>query len=578
MMSENSFPGGWRSIAVDDETVFIHELARVASLKKEEAEKKKPRRNTKVSTESGTYVIQPHPKDLPPMWERAVALNPDGSTGVFVYHNIQNGQTSMSKPIPDVEEGEEVLPAGWVVGYDEDGDIIFEDKNSGIRTYDDPRFVSKYVRSSHAEEVASTQLRANRTDLDIEIKKHLTTKENGWRIGAVDHASFNSIPQHLTSKSQLPAAVVTKALNRYTNILPNPRTRVRIEDHYEPKSAISMYINANFIPGFDLEPRSYIAAMGPLDNTIEAFWRMTWMVNSPAIIMTTPMAEKGMVKCARYWPTVRYNAEKKCGDKKWGDFRVAVLKGQKRKGYIITHLRLTKGKDVRFLRHYWFTDWPDHGVPRSAMNVIDMLADARRYIEKESKATGPMIVHCSAGIGRTGTFIAIDHCIRQLEASGRTEPLEVVSALRRARGGMVQHPQQYEFVQRACIEYALSKDTLFTLMRIGEDEEEKKSTEGGDDDDKKSKKINWKNSMKSKQAKVLEELIDNGKPDEMPESDWKKVIRRYCKQQSTIRAKHSMRRKFDPEEMDGELRLGTLSGGTALLATRPSAKELFEEK
>eukprot|EP00056_Hartaetosiga_gracilis_P007691 m.111308 g.111308 ORF g.111308 m.111308 type:complete len:134 (-) comp12762_c1_seq23:756-1157(-) len=93
----------------------------------------------------------------------------------------------------------------------------------------------------------------------------------------------------------------------------------------------------------------------------------------------------------------------------------------------------------------------------STNNIIDNR-------ETESKATGPMVVHCSAGIGRTGTFIAIDHCIRQLEDDGRTEPLEVISALRRSRGGMVQHPQQYEFVQRACVEYALSANTPFKLM------------------------------------------------------------------------------------------------------------------
>eukprot|EP00043_Microstomoeca_roanoka_P010393 m.98800 g.98800 ORF g.98800 m.98800 type:complete len:113 (+) comp14880_c2_seq8:224-562(+) len=94
------------------------------------------------------------------------------------------------------------------------------------------------------------------------------------------------------------------------------------------------------------------------------------------------------------------------------------------------------------MRHYWFTDWPDHGVPENTITVINMLLDVRKYCNEATTLSGPPIVHCSAGIGRTGTFIAIDHCIQLLESKARAEPLEVIDRLRIARGGMVQHPQQ----------------------------------------------------------------------------------------------------------------------------------------
>eukprot|EP00049_Salpingoeca_infusionum_P012780 m.237413 g.237413 ORF g.237413 m.237413 type:complete len:385 (+) comp15269_c0_seq2:1230-2384(+) len=320
--------------------------------------------------------------------------------------------------------------------------------------------------------------------------------------------------------------------------------------------------------------RQYIASMGPLDNTIEAFWRMVWMADSPAVVMTTPMSESGVIKCARYWPTVRYNVEKKCGDKKWGSIRVAVMKGQRHPGYILTELRVSKGSEHKTVNHYWFTDWPDHGVPANTTNVIMMLRDVRRHCASEG-GRGPPVVHCSAGIGRTGTFIAIDHCIRLLEDVGKVEPLDVINNLRLCRGGMVQHPQQYECVQSACIQYAKMAGKPFKTVadEATEDPDLRLLSISGS-----KKKIDWKASIKSKKPSAMVDLITHGKPEDMPESEWKKVNRKYRKQQATIRARHSIRRKPDDAEMAGELRLGTLSGGTSDGKYRPSAREIFEDK
>ncbi|EGD81502.1 hypothetical protein PTSG_02219 [Salpingoeca rosetta] len=570
---ENKLPGGWQTVSVDGITVYINTFARVATTVSSVVSKKRPKRTTKVSNESGTYVIQPHPSDLPNCWERAVALNPDGKTGAFVYHNTKTGATSMKKPEPSLKPGETPLPSGWRMMFDEDGDVFYVDDNSGTRTYDDPRLLCTAFKETEAERLAEMQERADRRSRKPSLAPEQL--QEAWEICKVDHARFNALKQHLTTRDRLPAEVTGKGLNRYINILPNPRTRVRLEDEYEPRTEISTYINANYIPGPQGQPREYVAAMGPLDNTIEAFWRMVWMLDSPAIVMTTPLAENGQVKCARYWPTVRYNLEKKCGDKRWGDIRVAVMKGRKRKGYIETHLRVTKDSQERMVRHYWFTDWPDHGVPESATNVINMLLDVQGYCKK-ADATGPPIVHCSAGIGRTGTFIAIDHCIRLLETTACVDPIAVVEKLRLARGGMVQHPQQYECVQHACVEYAEMRNKPMRMHDL--DGSESEDSLPALDRGSAGSRIDWKKSLRSKRPSDMENLIKHGKPDDMPDEEWKKVARKYRKMQATIRAKHSVRRKMDAAEMDGELRLGTISGGTSDGKYRPSVMQVFEDQ
>lgn len=569
---ENTLPGGWRTVAVEGITVYINVFARVATTVQSSVSKKRPKRTTKVNSESGTYVIQPHATDLPACWERAVALNPDGNTGVFVYHNIDTGETAMKQPKPEIPAGQEPLPSGWRMAFDEDGDVFYIDDNSGLRTYDDPRFLCTNFKETEAERLAEREEGGSDS-----CGSSATTDEldESWKIAKIDHSRFNALKQHLTAPARLPRDVTGKALNRYINILPNPSTRVVLEDEYEPRTDVSTYINANYVPGPEGEPQAYVAAMGPLNNTIEAFWRMVWLLDSPAIVMTTPLAENGQVKCARYWPTVRYNHEKKCGDKKWGDIRVAVMKGRRREGFIETHLRISKGDEDRLVRHYWFTDWPDHGVPKSATNVINMLLEVQRFC-KESLTTGPPVVHCSAGIGRTGTFIAIDHCISLLEKTARVDPIAVIARLRQARGGMVQHPQQYECVQRACVEYAEMQKMAFKLC--SEPTEHHKSDSAAAVADAPSSPIDWKKSVRSKKPSDMEKLIKHGKPQDMPDMEWKRLTRRYRKLQATIRAKHAVKRQIDDAEMDGELRLGTISGGTSDGKYRPSVMQVFEQQ
>lgn len=294
--------------------------------------------------------------------------------------------------------------------------------------------------------------------------------------------------------------------------------------------------------------------------------------------------ENGVTKCSRYWPTVKFNHEKQLGDKQWGEFRVAVLCGARHPGYILTKIRLIKGEETRILDHYWFQDWPDHGVPgrEGATNIVQMMRAVRQTCQQEGK--GPAVVHCSAGIGRTGTFIAIDHCIQEMEAHGQVEPLEVIERLRKARGGMVQHPQQYDFVHKACVEYARRRLHPLTLQeRLYPSGTKGDGTEERDEATPPSsqrgfKPGEWKQSVKSKIPQVLMQLVSKGRPPDMPEEEWLKANRKLVKQQATLRAASSVRRKLDDAEMHGELRLGTLSGGTNDGKYRPSVQQIFADQ
>jgi multidrug efflux pump subunit AcrA (membrane-fusion protein) len=170
-------------------------------------------------------------------------------------------------------------------------------------------------------------------------------------------AEYNAIDMALVKKGRIPPG--TSHLNRYNNILPNPRTRVRLAKVNEDE--LSCYINANYIHGWDGGHGAYIATQGPTPQTVGDFWRLAWESNSRAIVMVTGLKEQGKEKCARYWPTVLYNEEEQLGDMQAGDLNVAVLAGVRSDGYIASKLRVRKSstKEERIVMHYWFNSWPD---------------------------------------------------------------------------------------------------------------------------------------------------------------------------------------------------------------------------
>ncbi|XP_069376057.1 tyrosine-protein phosphatase non-receptor type 5 isoform X2 [Paralichthys olivaceus] len=254
------------------------------------------------------------------------------------------------------------------------------------------------------------------------------------------HTEFTEIPMNFTDPKELDVPNHgTKS--RYKTILPNPHSRVILKTK-SCNDLLSSYINANYIRGYLGDEKAYIATQGPMVNTVNDFWQMAWQEESPVIVMITKLKEKNE-KCVLYWPERRGI---------YGKVEVLVNSVRECEHYTTRSLTLKCGNQTRVLQHYWYTSWPDHKTPDSAMPLLQLMSDVETE-RRAAAAMGPVIVHCSAGIGRTGCFIATTIGCRQLQLEGAVDVLSITCQLRADRGGMIQTGEQYEFVHHALILY-----------------------------------------------------------------------------------------------------------------------------
>ncbi|CAF1114162.1 unnamed protein product, partial [Didymodactylos carnosus] len=234
--------------------------------------------------------------------------------------------------------------------------------------------------------------------------------------------------------------------NRYGTIIPNEHSRVKLPEL--PGDTVSSYINANYIHGYDNEQRAFIATQGPMSNTIIDFWRMIWQENVPVIVMITKLFEKNKSKCERYLPDDRAIT--------YGPFHIKVLSVSYKTDFEIRRLCIEFENQTREVEHLWFSGWPDHSTPDLPDSLIDLvkIVDTSRLDPETLKVKGPVVVHCSAGIGRTGCFIALANGMKQLDRENVVDVVRILCQLRRDRGGMVQTNEQYQFLYQALSEYA----------------------------------------------------------------------------------------------------------------------------
>ncbi|TMS05075.1 Tyrosine-protein phosphatase non-receptor type 5 [Larimichthys crocea] len=223
--------------------------------------------------------------------------------------------------------------------------------------------------------------------------------------------------------------------NRYKTILPNPHSRVILKSLDEDDFLIT-YINANYLKGYGDEECAYIATQGPTVNTVGDFWRMVWQERSPIIVMITNLEEKNE-KCAEYWPEDTVTHE---------GIKITVVTVTQEDDYSLRVFTLKCGEEERSLRQYWYTSWPDQKTPDKAPPLLELVQEVERAREEAPPSTGPIIVHCSAGIGRTGCFIATSILCKQLRTEGVVDILRTTCQLRLDRGGMIQTCEQYQFV------------------------------------------------------------------------------------------------------------------------------------
>ncbi|KAI8080842.1 protein-tyrosine phosphatase-like protein [Gilbertella persicaria] len=343
----------------------------------------------------------------------------------------------------------------------------------------------------------------------------LTLGENGAQVLAEMYEKLERTEQrrlqnimhfhskHTDNPAEFPFSIVAGiemgALNRYTNIWPFEYTRVKIRE----KS--SDYINASYVQYIDSDEgasdarpdqvntkcvkimkecatkndqpyRRYISTQGPLPTTFNDFWQVVWEQNSRVLVMLTKEEEMNKIKCHRYWPSV-VNAPTK-----YGDVTVVLTNETTHKVtqmnpdydneddvVIIRDLLITKGTMQRQIKHLQYTGWMDFGVPDNplgTLQIIQMADEAQASMDQ----VGPMIVHCSAGCGRSGAFCAIDTVLYRLShtdsACKKDILLETISRFREQRLSMVQTLRQFVFCYEAIwwwfLGYGINKPSLTT--------------------------------------------------------------------------------------------------------------------
>ncbi|XP_051737786.1 receptor-type tyrosine-protein phosphatase H-like isoform X4 [Ctenopharyngodon idella] len=232
-----------------------------------------------------------------------------------------------------------------------------------------------------------------------------------------------------------------KDKNRFTNVLPYDSSRVQLTVNDEDDSD---YINANYMPGYDNASKQYIAAQGPLPSTVNDFWRMVWEKRTQVIVMVTNCTESGRIKCEQYWP-LDYTP---C---LYGNLIVTVKSENKASSWTLREFNVKNKStsETRTVKHFHFTAWPDHGVPSGTEELIQFRGLVRQHIESSFSA-GPTVVHCSAGVGRTGTLIALDVLLQQLDREKAVGIASFVQQMRFCRPLMVQTESQYVFLHQ-CI-------------------------------------------------------------------------------------------------------------------------------
>nr|KAF6434289.1 protein tyrosine phosphatase receptor type D [Molossus molossus] len=286
---------------------------------------------------------------------------------------------------------------------------------------------------AYIQKLAQIETGENVTGMELEFKRLASSKAHTSRF----------------ISANLPC---NKFKNRLVNIMPYESTRVCLQPIRGVEG--SDYINASFIDGYR-QQKAYIATQGPLAETTEDFWRMLWEHNSTIVVMLTKLREMGREKCHQYWPAER--------SARYQYFVVDPMAEYNMPQYILREFKVTDARDgqSRTVRQFQFTDWPEQGVPKSGEGFIDFIGQVHKTKEQFGQ-DGPISVHCSAGVGRTGVFITLSIVLERMRYEGVVDIFQTVKMLRTQRPAMVQTEDQYQFCYRASLEYLGSFDHYAT--------------------------------------------------------------------------------------------------------------------
>ncbi|XP_076441421.1 receptor-type tyrosine-protein phosphatase epsilon-like [Babylonia areolata] len=312
-----------------------------------------------------------------------------------------------------------------------------------------------YVNVNGRKRTAAVKLE----DLHAYILKNKDNNCDGFR------KEFEELPMGLLALCEVARRPENKAKNRYGNIVAYDHSRVVLEPlTNEPHSD---YVNASFMDGYN-RPKAFIASQGPNKTMIRDFWRMVWQHRVSKIVMLTNLVEACKKKCEQYWPDE--------GTMKYGDVSVRIVDTAKYTDFIIRTFEISKDENSRIVKQFHFCTWSDHGAPTYPTTL---LAFRRKVQSFSPDNTAPILCHCSAGIGRTGTYIGLHYLLDQANNEGQVDVLQAAHNMRGNRVNMIQTCEQYMFVYDALLEAVIAGDTTIPKSSFRATFEEMSQNENG---------------------------------------------------------------------------------------------------
>ncbi|XP_019900978.1 receptor-type tyrosine-protein phosphatase S isoform X10 [Esox lucius] len=376
---------------------------------------------------------------------RVKACNPPDAGPVIVHCSAGVGRTGCFIVIDAMLERIRHERTADVYGH---VTLMRSQRNYMVQTEDQYGFIHEALLEAVAcgnTEVAARSLFSYMQKLgQVESGEHVTGME-------LEFKRLASTKAH-TSRFVSANLPCNKFKNRLVNIMPYETTRVCLLPIRGLEG--SDYINASYIDGYR-QQRGYMATQGPLAETTEDFWRMLWEHNSTIVVMLTKLREMGREKCHQYWPAER--------SARYQYFVVDPMAEYNMPQYILREFKVTDARDgqSRTVRQFQFTDWPEQGVPKSGEGFIDFIGQVHKTKEQFGQ-DGPISVHCSAGVGRTGVFITLSIVLERMRYEGAVDIFQTVKMLRTQRPAMVQTEDEYQFCYQAALEYLGSFDHYAT--------------------------------------------------------------------------------------------------------------------
>lgn len=385
--------------------------------------------------------VPDHPAPLLLFMRRAKFMTPPDSGPVVVHCSAGVGRTGVYIVIDAMLERIKHVRSVDIYGH---VTCLRAQRNYMVQTEDQYIFIHDAVLE--AIQLGNTEIPAR--NLYLQIQK-LTERIPGESFTGME-LEFKrlSLPKSTPSKFVSATLPSNKLKNRLVNVLPYEFTRVVLQ----PIRGVdgSDYINASFIDGYRYK-KAYIATQGPLPETAEDFWRMLWEYNCNIVVMLTKLREVGREKCHQYWPSER--------SARYQYFVVDPLAEYNMPQYILREFKVTDARDgqSRTVRQFQFTDWPEQGIPGTGDGFIEFIGQVHKTKEQFGQ-DGPITVHCSAGVGRTGVFITLSIVLERMRFECVVDMFQTVNILRTQRPAMVQTEDQYAFCYRAALEYLGSFD------------------------------------------------------------------------------------------------------------------------